>query len=629
MGLLLGVLPGFGGSVGLALLLPFIFGLEQAQGIALMMGVASVVATSDTFPAVLIGVPGSVSSQATVEDGFPMAKKGQASRALAAGFTASLFGGLFGAIVLTGVIQAARPIVLAFGTGEMLMLGAFGLTMVGLLSGTSLVKGLLSAMLGLCIGMIGLTPASNEYRMEFELLYLSNGIPLMVIAISIFAIPEIIDLMRKNASVSEKAVLADGWLQGVRDVIKHKWLVLRCSVFGTLIGMLPGLGGSVVDWIAYAHAVQSSKDKESFGKGDVRGVVAPESANNAKEGGALVPTLIFGIPGSAATAILLGGLVLLGVQPGIEMVTREVDVVYTIIWSLALANVLGATLCVLLAQPIARLTTINFTLIAPFLIVFVFFAAFQSTDSWGDILVATMIGILAYFLRRYGYPRPALMIGFVLAMGVETNFYQTLQFYGWDLFTRPVFLTLVVITLFSIWGGWRMMHSQKLDEERVLFARTGAQLTMPLFFILAALFVLVTTSGLTFQGRLFPQVIAVPMLVLGLLLIWNVWKAPFGDPVLCDRDAPGGERRPQQRLETQLAWFVVLTLGSFVAGFWAAAGAFVFVFLKVKAQRSWLESAGGGLIILAILTLLAFAFNMEFPRGLFQEWFDLPFPLEN
>ena len=627
LGLLVGILPGFGGSVGLALLLPFVYGMEPAQGLALMIGVTSVVATSDTFPAVLIGIPGSVSSQATVQDGFPMAKRGEAARALSAGFTASLFGGLFGAVVLTLVVQVARPLVLSFGTGEMLMLAVFGLSMVGVLSGTSFLKGLLAAMLGLCIGMVGLTPASNEYRMEFEVLYLSNGIPLMVIAISIFAIPEIIDLLRRDTAIAERAELTGSWSEGVRDAIRNKWLVLRCSTIGTLIGMLPGLGGSVVDWIAYAHAVQTSPDKASFGTGNVRGVLAPESSNNAKEGGALVPTLIFGIPGSAATAILLGGMILLGVQPGIQMVTTDLPLVYTIVWSLALANVLGAALCVALAQPISRLTTIDFRYLAPFLIVLVLFAAFQSSRAWGDIVGAVGIGVFAHYMRRFGYPRPALMIGFVLAGGLETNFYQTVQFYGWSVFERPIFLTILALIVASLWAGWRLLRGQRELRGRTLYAPTAGQLFMPLVFAAAALFVLWATSGLMWGGRLFAQVVAVPMLLASLVLFALVRRAPHGSPELCDLDRPNGEAKGEGAAWAQAAWFVAILAVAALTGFWLAVGLFVFAFLltRAKAGIGW-ASVGAG-AALGTLVFISVMLRLEFPRGVAQEMWNLPFPL--
>ena len=408
IGLIVGVIPGFGGTVGLSLLLPFVFGMEPISGIAMMMGLLSVVATSDTFPAVLIGVPGSVSAQATVMDGFPLAKKGQAARALSAAFFSSLFGGLFGATLLTMIIQIAKPIILAFGTGEMLMLAVFGITIVGTLTGASISKGLIAACLGLIIGAIGISPGSSEYRLDFSnflevqspvVMYLGNGIHLMVVAISIFALPEIVELLRSNKAISEKAKLeASGWLKGFKDFISNKWLVLRCSFLGSFIGLIPGIGGSCIDWISYSHAKTSVKNNEDFGKGDIRGVIGPESSSNSKEGGALIPTLLFAIPGSGGTAVLMGGLILLGVEPGIQLINNRLDLVYTIIWSLAIANIFGALICVYLAKPISSLTTINFTILAPFLISLILFAIYNSSRSWGDLAFAMLIGLIAVYM---------------------------------------------------------------------------------------------------------------------------------------------------------------------------------------------------------------------------------------
>ena len=464
IGLIVGVIPGFGGTVGLSLLLPFVFGMEPISGIAMMMGLLSVVATSDTFPAVLIGVPGSVSAQATVMDGFPLAKKGQAARALSAAFFASLFGGLFGATLLTMIIQIAKPIILAFGTGEMLMLAIFGISIVGTLTGSSIAKGLVAACLGLIIGAIGIAPATSEYRLDMSTFldvhnpvvsYLSGGIHLMVIAISIFAVPEIVELLRTNKPVSEKASLEKtGWAQGFKDFLANKFLVLRCSFIGSLIGMIPGIGGSCIDWISYSHAKTTVKDADNFGKGDIRGVIGPESSSNSKEGGALIPTLLFGIPGSGGTAVLMGGLILLGVDPGIQLIETKLDLVYTIIWSLAVANIFGAIICATLAKPISNLTTINFTLLAPFLISLILFAIFNSTRSWGDLIFALMVGVIAVFMKRFDYSRVALMIGFVLSDGIETNLYQTMQFYTFgELITRPIFIVLIIIALLSIYSG--------------------------------------------------------------------------------------------------------------------------------------------------------------------------------
>ena len=194
------------------------------------------------------------------------------------------------------------------------MLGVLGLSMVGVLSGDNLYKGFIACGVGLLLGAIGAAPATGEWRVTFGSYYLFDGVKLVIVGLGIFAVPEIVDLLVKNRTIATTSALGKGWKQGIKDTWLYKWIIIRCAPLGAIIGAIPGLGGSVVDWIAYGHVVQTSKDKNQFGKGDIRGVIAPESANNAKEGGGLVPTLLFGIPGSGSMAVFLGGLTILGLR---------------------------------------------------------------------------------------------------------------------------------------------------------------------------------------------------------------------------------------------------------------------------------------------------------------------------
>jgi len=357
MGLCIGVFPGLGGIAGLSLLLPFMFGMEPVTGLALMIGMVAVVPTSDTFASVLMGIPGSSASQATVLDGFPMAKKGLAARALSAAFASSLFGGLLGAAFLTVFILAARPIVLLFQTPELLMITIFGLSMVGILAGRIALKGLVAACLGVLVGTIGEGASSGALRMStYDLPYLVDGLKLVIV-----------------------------------------------GLIGVIVGVIPGLGGSVVDWIAYGHTVQTAKDKSQFGSGDVRGVIGPESSNNAKEGGGLVPTLLFGIPGSGSMAIFISGVALLGtgsIEVGPSMLKNNLDFTYAIVWLLALANVVGTLICIAASGGIAKLTEIRFALLAPFLFMIIAFAAFQSRQEIWDLVALFGIGLLGIMMRR-------------------------------------------------------------------------------------------------------------------------------------------------------------------------------------------------------------------------------------
>ena len=326
VGLVIGVIPGLGGIAGLSLLIPFLYGMEETAALAMLIGLVAVIPTSDTFSSVLMGIPGSSASQATVLDGFPLARQGQAARALSAAFISSMAGGIFGAIILTGFVVIARPLILSFGSAELFMLALFGLSMVAVLAGRSLAKGLAACCIGLIIGSIGGAPATGEFRMIFGFDYLYDGIPLVIVGLGFFAIPEIADLLRRNSAIASGHALGSGWFQGVRDWWANVWLSMRCAGMGCIIGAIPGLGGSVVDWIAYGHAVQTTKKDPQFGKGDIRGVIAPESSNNAMQGGALLPTMLFGIPGSGAMAVFLGGMVLLGIQPGPSMVGADLNI---------------------------------------------------------------------------------------------------------------------------------------------------------------------------------------------------------------------------------------------------------------------------------------------------------------
>jgi len=459
IGLLVGILPGLGGTVGMSLLLPFIYGMDPNTALALLIGMAAVVHTADTFPSVLLGIPGSSGSQATIMDGYPMARRGEASRALAAAFLASMVGGLIGAVVAFGVLPVARPIVMALGSPELFMLAVLGLSMVGVLSGTRPIRGILSAALGLLLGAIGAAPAVAHYRFTFDRLYLYDGIPLAVVALGLFALPEILDLLAARGSIAEGPRLGAGWLQGFKDVVRHRWLVLRCSAIGVAVGFIPGLGGAVVDWISYGQAVQTAREKERFGTGDIRGVIAPESSNNAKEGGTLIPTLLFGIPGSGTTAVLLGGFLLLGLQPGPRMLTENLDATLVILWSLALANVAGAAACLIPSRLIARISFIPASRLAPFLMAVLVLGAYQSTRSWGDLWAFLGLGLLGWAMKHLGWPRPPLLIGFVLALSAERYLWISWSRYGWEWLGRPGVLLIGIATVALTVAGARLRTS--------------------------------------------------------------------------------------------------------------------------------------------------------------------------
>lgn len=632
MGMIVGILPGLGGIVGLSLLLPFIYGMDQISALAMLIGLVAVIPTSDTFTSVLMGIPGSSASQATVLDGFPLAKKGHGARALGAAFSASLFGGLVGAIILTGFVVIARPLILAFGSAELFMLAVLGLSMVGVLAGKSLPKGIIASGLGLLLGALGAAPATGELRMSFDSIYLMDGLPLVIVGLGMFAFPEIIDLCRQNRSISDNGTLGSGWKDGVRDMIRHKWLCLRCAGLGSIVGALPGLGGSVVDWIAYGHVVQTAKDKSQFGKGDIRGVLAPESANNAKEGGGLVPTLLFGIPGSGSMAVFLGGMVLIGLEAGPAMVGRDLDITYTIIWSLAIANVVGAGGALLLSPFVSKLTTIKYGYLAPFMITIICFAAFQATRSLSDMIALLALGVLGVLMKRFGWPRPAFLIGFVLASNTETYLYQALQFYDWGFLLRPGVMIILALTIISIVMGMRKQPVNPVEEEERSHSHSPNRLPQILFAgLILAIFALGIWDATqhSFLGSVFTGAVSVVMFVVTAVLLWQLVVSPPSHGANFDHefDLAHQDEKPTAGLWHYVFWVGGLVAGTALFGFLIAITGFFIAFLRLKAEASWTRTILLTVLAMGGMSFLAWSLVLDFPGGLLQELVDLPWPL--
>ena len=644
LGLAIGVFPGLGGIAGLSLLLPFMYGMDPVYGLALMIGLLAVVPTSDTFASVLIGIPGSSASQATVLDGFAMAQKGQAARALSAAFASSLFGGIIGACFLTVFILVARPVVMAFGLPEMLMVTFFGLSMVAILAGRLPLKGLAAAGLGLMVGTIGEAAAGGSLRMaSYDLPYLADGLKLVIVGLGLFAFPEIVSLLRQDRAISTEATLGGHWFDGVRDWFKNKWLSVRCSLIGVIVGVIPGLGGSVVDWIAYGHAVQSARDKSEFGTGDVRGVIGPESSNNAKEGGGLVPTLLFGIPGSGSMAIFIGAVALLGsgdIEVGPSMLKNNLDMTYAIVWLLALANLFGTLLCIASSGVVARLTTIRFTLLAPFLFMLISFAAFQSGQSFEDLLALLVIGVVGLVLRRFDWSRPAFLIGFVLSGPVEVFTNQAFQIAsfrfrksfedGIEYLFSPIVVVLIVVTVVSVVLGLR--HAGKIAAEGTV--HSGGKRAPMIFLGLIVAYLLVAVIDASaipdrnMTDKVVPLVVGSFSLLCCLAVFVQMIRQPEGHRVFADKEVAGEEAEAPHGLWSTLSWFWGLIVLTYAVGFVLALVGFLTAFLRVRAGLNWASTLGLSACGLGFLCLIAAVLNRDFPPGLLQAAFSLPWPLK-
>ena len=458
IGLWLGAVPGLGGALGVVLVLPFTYGMETASAFALLLGIYAVTSTSDTIASVMLGIPGTASSQATILDGYPLAQKGEAARAFGAAFTVSAFGGIFGAVVLAVSLPIALPLILRFNNPELFTLAMLGLVMVGSLSGTSLTKGLAAAALGLLLSSVGYADDYAIPRYWLGSTYLLDQLHLVPVVLGIFAVPELMELAIRDRAIASVPRDSGGFVQmrrGIADAFRHWWLAIRCSVIGVYVGMIPGLGGAVVDWVAYGHAVQSSKNSENFGKGDIRGVIAPEAANNAVRGGALIPTVAFGIPGSAINALLLSALLIQGLQPGRQMLTDGLPITFSMVWTIAFANIIAAGLLMVWSNQIAKLSFISGHLIVPGVMLFVFMGAWLTTASPGDWVTLIAFGMLGFAMKKGGWPRPPVVLAFILGGLMENSFLLSFKIHqglGW--LGRPIvvgILALVLLTLvFSI-----------------------------------------------------------------------------------------------------------------------------------------------------------------------------------
>lgn len=455
VGLIFGIIPGLGGPTALALLIPLTFGLDTMSAMLLAGGIMGAVPFGGSVTAILLNTPGTAPNAATVFDGYPMTKLGRAGEALGAAATASSIGGILGVLLLLAVLPVARQVILFFAPPEFFMLAVLGLCAIAVSTEGKFLRGLITAGVGLMIAYIGFDDVSSGTRFTYGISYLWDGVPLVPSLIGLFAIAQIVSLYVDGGSITDDVdqVKVTRVSDGVRAAFREWPTVLRGSFIGAGIGAVPGVGGTVAAFLAYSTTVQISKDPETFGKGNVKGVIAPEASNNAREGGALIPTLAFGIPGSAEMAVFLGLLVLHGLQPGPSILLDHMDVVTTLILSLAISSVLASVLCLMVAKQLARITLVDVNFLVPIILPVSLVGAYALNNSMYDVIVAVVFGLIGYLMNRFDYPRLPLVIALFLGSVMEVNFRQSLMISQGDwttFFTRGLSLTLFLLILLSL-----------------------------------------------------------------------------------------------------------------------------------------------------------------------------------
>jgi putative tricarboxylic transport membrane protein len=448
LGLVFGVIPGLGGTTALALLIPITYYMDSIDAMLIAGGVMGAVSFGGSVTAILINTPGTAPSAATCFDGYPLAQQGKAGLALGASAAASSLGGIIGLFTLLLVIPIAKSIVLFFGPPEFFLLALLGLTAIAVSARGKLLRGLISGGIGLMLAFVGYDAVSGGLRYTAGSEYLWDGIPLVPTLTGLFAIAQMMELAMKGGSVAapEARMRIDRVFDGVIAVFRHWPALLRGSAIGTLIGAVPGLGGTVAAFMAYTSAVQVSKEPETFGKGNIIGVIAPEAANNAKDGGALLPTVAFGIPGSAETAVFLAILVLHGIDPGPTILIHHQREVYGLIASLTASAVLASIIGLAMTRWLRLITVINVHFLIPVVVAISLTGVYVLRGEPVDMILTLVMGLLGYLMIRFDYPRLTLVIALVLGEIAERAFHQTNMISNDDYsiyLTRPASLVLI------------------------------------------------------------------------------------------------------------------------------------------------------------------------------------------
>ena len=481
VGTVFGVLPGLGGGQALALVLPLTFVLSPQAAVSMLIGVQGGIPTTGSVTSILINTPGTPQSAATTFDGFPLARQGKAGIAIGATAMSSLLGAFIGIFVLIAVLPLGRSLVLAFSYPEVFMLAVMGLVSIVAVSGGNVLKGFVSATLGLTIATIGEAVTTGEVRFIYGWVYLWDGINVVQALVGIFAIPAAITLFlerdkrvaQMSGSEARSLSMRQTW-EGCMLCFKHIRTLVMSSLVGTIIGIIPGIGGSVANLLAYSlEEKRGVKESEvRFGQGNIRGVIAPEASNNAKDGGALVPTLIFGVPGSIDMAILLGALTIYGIAPGPRLMLEHSDTIVRIIVSLFVTNVLASTLILVASRPLASITLVKNVFLAPTILILALMGVYASSGGEPAAMVVTsIIGVLGYMMSITGYSRVPWVIGFILGPIAETTLVQTLASQGWHaFFVRPISLVLLLIIVAMLALSVRMV----LRERRELGVVSGS-----------------------------------------------------------------------------------------------------------------------------------------------------------
>ncbi len=453
LGIILGVLPGLTATMGIALLIPLTYYVSPSIGLSMLIGIFAGGIYGGSVSAILLKTPGTPAAGATLLDGYPLAQSGHAGKAIAIATISSAIGGLIGALILSFLAPQIAKIAVKFGPPEYVLLGVYGLTMISFVSGKSLIRGLFAGCIGLLISTFGIDPITSVPRFTFGTLNLLTGFELLPILIGIFAMSQAIEGVRDSRKIAPPQVKLTSVGISIKEFLRILPHIVKSAFIGTFVGAVPGTGTDIAAFLSYGEAKRSSKHPEEFGTGALEGVAAPEAGNNACVNGAMIPMFTLGIPGEAATAVILGGLMVLGLQPGPLLFTDSPDVIYTVFASTITSNLFMIVLGILGARFFAKVLSLPKSVIVSFIFVFSVLGAYSMRNSMFDIIVMMSAGLLGYIFSVIDYPVPPVLLGVILGPLVESNLGRTLLVSDGNLtifFKRPISIFFILIIVGTI-----------------------------------------------------------------------------------------------------------------------------------------------------------------------------------
>lgn len=632
IGLAFGAIPGLGGPTALALLIPLTFGMDSFAAISLFGGVMGAVPFGGSITAILLNTPGTAPNAATCFDGYPMARKGQAGRAIGAAGAASAIGGLLGIIVLVAFMPVLRELVLMFGPPEFLMLALLGLSAVAVATPGQLLRGLMMGGVGLMLAFIGFDRVHGGLRYTFGVEYMWDGVRLIPALIGLFALAEIISLSVRGGSVATTKVNTriHGVTAGIADVFRHFKTLIRGSVIGAFVGAVPGVGGTVASFLSYSTTVQISRVPETFGKGNVEGVIAPESSNNAKDGGSLIPTLAFGIPGSTEMAVFLGALVLHGIQPGPLLILDNPDIIFTLIYALSFACVIASLVGFATARYLVRITEVDAQILAVVVPVVALVGAYALRNSFGDVVTAVVFGIVGYLMIRLEFPRLTLVIALVLGNLAEVSFFQSTRILSNDwiaMMSRPAVgvLAFLILVSLSVPAVQRILKSKKMNGDAgsispaAPLAASRGEWAFSAFVLLFIVVYLLDSYTYTEDERTVPLLAAWTTFAIILLDLLVMSNTRLGRSVgIVFPRVRGPLDRSSTRMATSLfAWFAGLAVGIYLVGFLITIPIYAIASLMLRGRRRPLDAAYYSVgVFAAVWIVFEWLMGYELYRGL-------------